>query len=307
MNRSASLLTMAPFFAIVVCASTFAQSVSPKVSSPDDALAVLQNLATLKVGSYHQDLRQASLLVPPVLKDQDWQAIQSILKKEPYPPFEAWDNGDAIHSYHKVKTNVFVFKEKYALDLCLLLSATNLTKGRTPASPGTIYRADIALVADINAPYSDVIEQQRFPLGSVLDVVLNHEKVKKVGEGWPLVKRVYVYYSCLFNRFAEHSPSGFNVVIEFTASNDEQIAGKRMHFTVESGLDPLQSFDMKEKLLDGFKSQDILGEIVHRGGNEWWRGTPEVVDANKWKYLQIGDGFRQLGNKARDSRNKDCM
>ncbi|MES2792313.1 MAG: hypothetical protein V4719_22035 [Planctomycetota bacterium] len=307
MNRPASLLTLLSCLAIAVCASTFAQSASPKRPSPDDALTALRKLALLKVSSYHEYLRQASLLVPPVLEDQDWHAIQSMLRKGPYPPFEAWDNGDAIHSYHKVKTEALIFNEKYSLDLCLLLSAANLNKGKTPARPGAIYRANIALVADINAPYSDVIAQQRFPLGSVLDVVLGHERVKKVGKEWPLVKRIYVHYDYIFNKWAEHSPTGFHVDIEFTASNDNKIAGKRMYFTIESGLDPLRSFYKKEQLTQEFTSQDTLGEIIHRGGNEWWHGTPEVVEVNQWKYLGIGRGFRRLGSISVDAPPNNGM
>ena len=86
--------------------------------------------------------------------------------------------------------------------------------------------------------------------------------------------------------YSEYDPSGFHVVVEFTASLEERIAGKREFFTVTSGLDPLQSRYGKKKFSPGFKSQDTLGGVTGRGASEWWHGDQETIESNKRKYLK---------------------
>jgi len=263
-----------------------AQEAKVTMPSTQEAAKVLQRVLKLKADSYHVLLREAAILAPPVLKNQEWAEIQKLMKENPFAPIEAWENGDAVHSYHILQSKAFTFPNGHSLDLYLLLSAPNLDRPRQPARPGKPYRADVALVADFNAPYSQVIGEKRYPKGSIIDAILASVKVKQVGEVWPLLKRIYVHYGYIDSRWASHNPSGFHVSVEFTASTKEEIAGKKMYFNVASGLDPLQSLEGKETLLKNFRPQDTLDGIREGGGNEWWHGNSEAVEANKRKYLK---------------------
>jgi hypothetical protein len=203
--------------------------------------------------------------------------------------FEAWDNGDAAHSYHLLKKNAIRFQGGPSLDLCLLLSANNLNRGHVPARPGNVYSAHVALVADFNAPYAVVMKTPGFPKGTAIDVVLASPGVKATGDAWPYVKRVYVYYDLFDNRWVEHNPSGFKVNVEFTASLTQEIGGKRLYLSVASGLDPARMHLDENELSEGFQAQDTLGEVQGSGSNEWWQGVPAVVEANKHQYLKKQD------------------
>lgn len=258
---------------------------SRKSSAPVDS-DPFEKLAGLRTDSYHVFLREASLLVPPALMGQNWSDVQELMKIHQFPVFESWDNGDAVHGYHLIKKKYIVFPRGHVLDLCLLLSANNLDRGHLPARAGKIYRADVALVAECNAPYAQVLKEGRFPQGTVLDAVLASATVKIAGEEWPLLKRVYVYYGYILNHHLEHNPSGFSADVEFTASLTEKIAGKTMYFAVPSQLDPLQSPGGKSKPLEDFKPEDTLGGVNPKGSNEWWQGEPQVVEANQRKYLR---------------------
>lgn len=255
----------------------------PPIEKAADAI---DQALKLKAESYHVFLREAALIVPPVLRGQNWSEIQGLMKTKSFSAIEAWDNGDFMSSYHIVKRKAFVFHGGHSLDLCLLLSARTIDPPTRPGLAGKLRHVDIALVAEISEPYERVVGEKRYPKGSVLDAILTSKYVKEVGEIWPLLKRVYVYYGYLDNRWEDYSPSGFIVTVDFVASDTESIAGKKMSFRVASGLDPRQSRDGKEQPSKRFKPHDSVGEIWAAGGNEWWYGEPEVVQANKNKYLK---------------------
>ena len=65
------------------------------------------------------------------------------------------------------------------MDLLLLLSAKNLDNPNMPVVPGKVDHADVALIANIDKPYEVVIAENRYPKGSVLDLVLSSETVKR--------------------------------------------------------------------------------------------------------------------------------
>lgn len=246
----------------------------------------IERVLKLKADSYQVFLREASLLAPPLLKGQSWADVQQLMTKHGFTVARAWENGDAVHSHHLAKKNAFILPSGRSLDLRFELSARNLDRGRSPARPGELYAANVVLVSELGAPYSEVMNERRFPEGSVLDAVLRSEPVKEAGATWPVSKSISVHYGYIGNRREEHNPSGFHVTIEFVASTTEAIGGKRMYLYAASGLDPLRSRDGKEVLRDGFKARDTIEEIQESGGNEWWHGAAETVEANQRKYLK---------------------
>src|SRR5439155_2061701 len=196
---------------------------------------------------------------------QEWAEVQKLMRERAFAAVKAWENGDSVHGYYMLKRKAFAFANGHSLDLYLLLSAPNLDRPKLPARPGRLYRADVALAAEINAPYPQVNGQKRFPKGSVLDVIMSCETVREVGDIWPLLRSIIVHYGYVGKKGIDYNPSGFHVYLEFTATVKEDVAGKMMYFDVPSGLDPLQSWDGRKKLLKDFTSQDTLGEIIERG------------------------------------------
>lgn len=73
-------------------------------------------------------------------------------------------------------------------------------------------------------------------------------------------------------------------LIAGTVSLDEEIGSKRNRYTIASGLDPLVF--RGELPAEDFTPRDKLGGVSGGGGNEWWHGTPDVVEANQAKYLK---------------------
>jgi hypothetical protein len=251
-----------------------------------EPVEALDRVLKLKADSYHVLLREASRLVPPALLGREWGEVQRLMQNHSFVSVEAWDNGSAANAYWLLKRKAVTFSNGYSLDLYALIQARNLDEPNYPLRLDGLCRADVALVAAINAPYAQVIAEERYPKGSVLEVILNHMKVREVGETWPLLSKIYVNYGYLYDRWRGYNPSGFEVQVEFIVSTQEEIAQKKMTFTVASGLDPLRSLDGKKAVLDGFESQDTLGKIRECGGLEAWHGEPETIAALKLKYLK---------------------
>jgi hypothetical protein len=259
------------------------------LASPEELDDALMKVVDLHSDSYHSFLRDASLLMNPRFVGQPWDTAMSVLEKHQFPVVKSWENGAAIHRYFLLKKDAFQFSNGQSLDLYLLASAWNTDPPKEPVRPGKLFAAHAALVAAVEVPYREMIAQERFPPGSVLDVVLRSDKVAGDGARWPLVKEVYVYYQYLFDRWVDYSPSGFEVRVEFAASLEKEIAGKTLSFKVPSGFDPLRSFDDKVEPSIGFTPQDTLGKISEAGGDEWWQGEPGEIEVNQRKYLNHGN------------------
>jgi hypothetical protein len=258
--------------------------VRPK-ASPQEMSDAIDNVLTLKSDSYQMFLREASMLVPPLFKGQEWADVQNLMQKRGFKVIEEQKNGDAIRSCYLAKENAIVLPGGSTFDLQLQLSAPNLNRARTPANPGKLFAADVVLVSNIVASYSQAIQGAHYPRGSVFDVVLRCDEVKEVGKEWPILNTMSIHYGYLHNRWIEYSPSGFHASVEFVASTKEEIAGNRLYFFVPSGLDPLRSLDGVKEDLDPFKPQDTIDSIECRGANEWWHGDPRTIESNKRKYL----------------------
>lgn len=241
----------------------------------------IQKVLKLKADSYHVYLREASLIVPPILKGQSWADAKKVMGKHGFAIVKQRHLGQEVH--YLAKKDAVILPSGHSLDLQLHLTALNNDR------PGQVDAADAVLVSEIAAPLSLVLSDQWYPEGSVLDAIVTSESVRKDGAVWPVLSRISLHYGIMSNRWLEYNRKGFNVTVEFLASNNENIAGKRTYFYVESGLDPLQSWDGKKKLLDGFTSQDTIELIREGGGNEWWHGEPETIRANKRKYLKKMD------------------
>jgi hypothetical protein len=245
----------------------------------------IQKVLRLKTASYHVFLREASLIVQPVFQGQEWADVEQLMANLGFAAVEAWENGDAVHSHHLARQNAILLPGGNSFDLEFQFSAPNLDRARLPAKPGKLYAANVVLVSRIAAPYSKVAKGRLYPRGSVLDALPTSAALEEQGRLWPILNSISVYYDYFYDRWADHSPSGFRITVEFVASKTEKIGAERMDFYAASGLDPLQSPDGKEKLLNGFKAQDTIEQIKGGGGLEWWQGEPRTIEANKRKYL----------------------
>ncbi len=248
----------------------------------DDAITKLRDL---DVKSYHSFLRESSRLLPQQCLEKPWSEINGHFVELGLQTMESWENGSAIHRYYKLKNNAISFPGCRSTDLWLLLSARNTDEPNYPVKPGSVYKADVAIVSTINTSYQELIDAKPYPADSVLDTVLRSDEVRPVGATWPIVHRVYLHYGYIEDRWSEHNPNGFHVTVEFVASLEEEIAGKRINFSVPSGLDPMRTH-LGEELADAtFVASDTIGDVCSRGGNEWWQGEPHVIETNRKKYL----------------------
>ena len=158
----------------------------------------------------------------------------------------------------KLKNNTFTFPGCDSTELWILLSAMNSDRPNYPVKPGAVFAADVAIVSTINTSYQKLIDAKPFPTDSVLDIVLKTDDVKSVGAIWPIVHRIYVHYGYIANRWSENNPNGFHITVEFVASRDSEIAGKRNYFSGSPvGLIPC------ERILDRNLSMLRSFHLIH--------------------------------------------
>ncbi len=257
--------------ALIVCAGgnhVFGQGASDKRAADRRAVSeALTKVRELKTASYHEFLRKASQIFPPVCVGRDWSHVSTLIEKQMCPIVESWDGGK--RRYYLLKKRAFSFDNGHSLDAYIWLSANNFVSSEGQARSLRVFEADIVLGATINISYTELMKQQRFPRNSVLDVVLRSKEVKREGKRRPFVKNVFVNYGSILERWIGVKVSGFDVTVEFAASREDDAGGKRMYFFVRSGLDPVVPQDDKDVASKDFAPKDTLGEVVGYGSNEW--------------------------------------
>jgi hypothetical protein len=271
--------------AVLLVLITFCDHIQAQTTPAVDADSIadaLSKVREVKVESYHRYLREASLIFPPACKGP-FDDVNAAIEKLACPIVESWDNGDIMHRYYLAQKKIVSFDNGGSLDAYIHLSARNQDRSQRTFRPGNVFEVAIMLADEINADYEDVIKQGRYPEGSVLDVVMHAEEVRKEGSRWPILKKVLVNYGTALVRPPIGSYRGFDVSVEFTASNEQNIGGKKVYLFVASGLDPPKDGKRESRRV---KPQDILGPARGFGANEWWHGTPDEVEANQKKYLK---------------------
>ncbi|MEQ8789102.1 MAG: hypothetical protein RIC55_22510 [Pirellulaceae bacterium] len=264
-------------FILGACRCAFAQDASEELKSDSRAVSdALTSVRKLEPKSYHRFLRDAARILPPQCVGQPWSDVTTAIEGQMCPLVYSRDNGDLLQRYYLAEGQAISFRNGRTLDAYVWLSGKNADL-RRPSRPETVFEASIMLADEINADYEELIKQERYPRGSVLDVVLRSPEVEREGSRWPTVKRVLVKYGSIITRYGVSH--GFSVIVELTASREHDIGEKRMYFFVRSDLDP--KGDDKD-IAAGSASTDTLGAVQGFGGNEWWRST-----ADEKKYLKV--------------------
>jgi hypothetical protein len=231
--------------------------------------SAIDRLIAAEHTSWHSFLRDGALNVRPGLLKRPWAEVQELMQSRHYGAIEAWENGDAVHSYHLIKHGHALQPKGKQFDVYLLLSAPNLKRGLLPAIPGELYAADIALVSDLRMPLSQALKIQPYAKGTVFAAALNSKALKDELEGFTFVKRIYAHYGHLIDRWSELSPYGFSVTVEL-ASVPQGRDGKRIYLSMTSGLDPTQPNYGAPRTVPNLVPADTLGTVEFRGSNSWY-------------------------------------
>ncbi len=252
--------------------------------SDDATVAALPSAITsirkLNTNSHHTFLHDAAQMFRPACVGRSWTDVTHAIEKQNCPIIESHDNGDRLKRSYLVRKAAFSFPNGRTLDAYARIAGRNTDGGRKPSRPDKVSQADILLVDENRVSYEIVVEQDRYPSDSVLDVVLKSPEVQREGLRWPIMKRILVNHGAIITRTG--AARGFEVEVEFTASLEEKIGGKRMYFFVRN--EPSATNDGDVDIDDG-ESNNELGEVQGYGANEWWHGTPDVVAMNKTKYM----------------------
>jgi hypothetical protein len=266
------------------------QTAKPSLEKVTGQLAKdVQELLQRNISSFHVLLRDLSLTVGPRCVGRPWTTVAKELDNQGFRVTDTWENGSAINCHYLIKTNAFVTPAGYPMDLYLMLQAENLDFATPTQHAGRVISAAATLVANVRLPFAALAAQARFPKGSVMDRALAIQEVKEVGASWPLVRRVYASYDFLFDRWAEHSPSGFRVTVEFE-TDPEDIGVKTLTYIFVSGLDPPKS-KTGGPVVATFMPKDSLGDATQTGNNESWRGDDKTIEEAKAKYLRRQTGL----------------
>lgn len=220
--------------------------------------------------SYHELIRAASLVVVPRCKDKSWLAVTTAFAKQGFTITEEVNKGDTNFRHYLAKMNAYRAPGGQGHDLVITIAAKNRDGSQELlVHQRKVRQASCPLVVTIEKPFANAEPERWCPKGSVLEAVFAHPQTRAACTEWPIVRRVFVSYGLLYNRWQEWHPSGFQITVEFVASRNKEVGGATMYFTAKSRLDPLKTLDGKALHTDRFLPQDFLGLVETAGGWEW--------------------------------------
>ncbi|MFH1227020.1 MAG: hypothetical protein V1701_03830 [Planctomycetota bacterium] len=236
-----------------------------KDSNADSLSKALNTIVKEESSSYQRVLWKASHTVKEYCLDREWLELKSSLQNQGLVCISSNEYysehfcGEAIRRY-MVRKDIYFTNIDYPHDLYIELSMEKIQE-----QIGKVLAAEAGLVSEINAPYNWVMKQKRYLTDSAVSRVLETDEVKETALKFPIIDKIEITYDLMKGREG-YGPYGFRVYLIFRAQDGK--GGATLHFTVESGLDPVRFRD-EQKSSEEFISQDTLGKIKFRGGSEW--------------------------------------
>jgi hypothetical protein len=251
----------------------------------DSISDVLERTRIRNADSYHQLLKQATDAVRGSCVGKEWTDVAK--------SFERQKIGPADPNHHQWGTTYRCVVKKGAikagghpLDLIIELDTTLVTS-KTEPTRQVIQRAKAGLSMAPKVPIEELARAKPFAEGTLLDRFLN--EVRAEGSPYPILQELRVEYDRIHERREEIVLSGFHLMAEFVTKDGR--AGKRVFFTVESGLDPPQTRDGAVPA-ERFVPKDTLGEFRSRGGSEW-KSTASGPNKSFWEIQRLDPAPRQ--------------
>jgi hypothetical protein len=231
-----------------------------------------------------------------VLIRKETQKLQSRYLGKNWADFEPTQNRGGMKLIHSNDSQYLNFRS-YMLQEGRYVSPGGLSHdliadfdidngSRDTKETGKIRGVRAGLLTEPQRPFSAFVAEASYPEGSVLDLLLHADDVRQVGEEFPVLTRLELTYDLIHDRWADETARGFHIRIEFAIDAEQQIGGKTLSLTAESGLDPLETHDGK-KILAGFKPKDSVSSFRNWGGSEWWHGDKDAVKANQARFKKI--------------------
>lgn len=186
--------------------------------------------------------------------------------------------------------NLYRFSKKLqAIDgshMSLCLGVDSMSEhARASPEPPRVSVVDVLLVAELRCDYEKALVLCSVPRGNVMDRVLRAEEVREKGMRWPIMTCITAQFVDHADRWGVDDRVGFLVMVEFEASLDREIGGERAWYFVGSAMDSGRTGTGVTQQAQPWM-EDGLGDPEGRGGNEWWTGTPPVIESNKAHYLR---------------------
>jgi len=235
-------------------------------------VAAIKSVRGLEIESYHRFLREATLIVSTTCNHKPWMEVERALDQQLCPLIASRqiDNppdvtGKTLDRQYLAQENAVKLPNEQSLNAYIAISVRYDDGLGRDRSPGNTFHARVLLVDQLHAKTTDV-KEDRYPKDTVLDLILKSDEIKREMKRWPYIKTIYLGYEPIVTRHGVYY--GFDATVEFAESLDSANEGKRLYFTVPSGLGPAYGV-----IPDGFDQQDSLGNIQAYGSNEWGRKT----------------------------------
>jgi hypothetical protein len=230
----------------------------------------LEQVCSEEKANYHRLLWRAYHLAHNSAKGRPWADVGPVLDRLQVTRLSSNNYQLGTAYSYRMKPKGFTTANGLAHDLVVVFHVGDESTEDKP-TVRRVFRVDVNLVATVKKPFAELARAKPYPRDTIAVKVLEAPGAIDAAKSCPIVEKIEIGYTYLFDRWAEHSPHGFDVTLTLIDRRKDPTASKSLNARVTSGLDPEQDF-FGEKVLAGFRSQDTLDEVGAAVGGGWESG-----------------------------------
>jgi hypothetical protein len=215
---------------------------------------------------FHKIIRDAEMSVRPQADGKPWKEVQTQFDRAGYQPLSKKHGEDQIEHRFLIRKNAWAASNGTQHQLIFNITVVHKTH---------VTGVDAGLVGLPNIPFQQAIRDELYPPRSAVGLCLAHSEVVESAKKFPILKEIEVTYDLIDDRRNWPDPEtfGFHVLVELGKSAANDRSGRRMYFTVESGLDPPQD-SSGQPMTQGFVPSFVLGVVRQCGASQWESFAP---------------------------------
>lgn len=213
---------------------------------------------------FHKLIRDATKIVQPQASGKPWKEVQTLFAETGYELLSEDQRQYTVERRFLMREEAWGAMDgtQHRLIVDVSVPAYEETKRVVKVAAG--------LTGSPNTPFEEAVRDELFPKRSAVGVCLADSGVVEAAKDYPILKEITVTYDLIRDKWnwSDTYSYGFHVSVELGKSAANDLAGRRMYFTVDSSLDPPEDRNGRP-MTEGFEPSSALGEVHQWGSSQW--------------------------------------
>ena len=214
---------------------------------------------------YHDVLRTAAHLARAKIEGCSLGEVESSLETLGLTVLNRRTGGDSEFHEFEVGPNFNAVGINIPHALTLHVHSWGLSAKHSSMTPAKIYRANFAIVFQLESELADLLLTFPFAQNSIGDRFLRSDLLRRENSDWPMLTKGAIFYEYIKNHHRDMNPFAFIGEFDFRSYLVEPVASKHFCMKIESGLDPWCSHSGE---WSNFRNPHEFGSVEFNGSGQ---------------------------------------